>query len=362
MTPTTRPTRVEPSALKHAANRLRSPRAAVEMQLPAPPDRDVRLGLIGVGGIATNAHLPAIASLRRRGWPIQVSAMCDIDPARLAAAGRLCPDAAAYTDADAMIRQADVDAWIIMTWPPLTASLVETAIERGLPMLVEKPVSHDQHVLERLADRAAARGAAVQVAYNRLHQPLAEAFRQKAAAIGSPRHVEARLWRARRDEPLFYEDVMVHPISALRVWFGPLTVDDVTDWPAGATGGLPAGRRARMHADRATIHLDIRPAVGQYVESIEVLGDGGSVSLHCSTSSRYGEDARLIEHRDGEDRVLAHLSRERETGVYARGFVNQIAAFCQLVTQPDAAPICDLRLAADIWRVAHGIQHDAVAL
>ena len=337
-----------------------APMAEPVMVLPEPTTRMVRLGLIGVGRIATLAHLPAVDTLARRGWRIRVDAVCDADPARLAAAAERCPGAATFTDAHELIRQAEVDALVIMTWPPLTAALVDDAIQRGLPTLVEKPVSHDLAVLHRLADEAAEHGTPVQVAYNRLYQPLMANFQREVASIGPLQHIEARLWRAARREAIFYEDVTVHPISALHAAFGPLVVEGVTDWPDPDEPALPAGRRVEMRTgDGVSVHQDIRRAVGRYAESITALGASVSVCLRSSTAAGQGEDASLSAYRDGETQTLARLSREGEWGNYARGFVGQLAAFCRLASgdDPDARP--DLRTAADIWRTADTIHRHA---
>lgn len=98
--------------------------------------RPLRVGLIGAGNIS-RAHIPAY-----RAFPEQIAlvAVCDIDEAaaRTRAEGT---NATIYTDAETMLRKADLDAVDICTIHDQHAPLALAAIARGLHVLVEKPMA-----------------------------------------------------------------------------------------------------------------------------------------------------------------------------------------------------------------------------
>jgi len=103
----------------------------------------VRIGIVGLGNMGA-AHAASIlaGNIRR----LELAAVCDLEPARLA---RL-PQVAAFASADAMIGSGRIDAVLIATPHYGHTTLGIKALEAGLHVLVEKPISVHKADCERL--------------------------------------------------------------------------------------------------------------------------------------------------------------------------------------------------------------------
>jgi predicted dehydrogenase len=95
----------------------------------------VRFGLAGLGAMGRN-HL-RVLSLRD---DVQLAAIADPDPSALAAASH-STDAQLFDEPLAMIGEAELDALIVAAPTTGHLSLALAAIDRGLPVLVEKPLA-----------------------------------------------------------------------------------------------------------------------------------------------------------------------------------------------------------------------------
>jgi predicted dehydrogenase len=109
---------------------------------PAPSDRVV-VGIIGCGSLGTNHHLKSCLIPNKR---IEVGALCDVDRNHLNNAARICKERTGkrvplYKDFRKLVAQKDLDAVLIATpdhWHALNAI---AAMENGLDVYCEKPLS-----------------------------------------------------------------------------------------------------------------------------------------------------------------------------------------------------------------------------
>ncbi len=111
----------------------------------------VRLGIIGMGGIANGAHLGGLSSVKNA----VVTAVCDIDDGRLNAAGDKLgiPAERRFRDYHDLIACDEVDAVEICTPNHLHAEMAIAAFKAGKPVNLEKPMGLDMS--EALAIKAA---------------------------------------------------------------------------------------------------------------------------------------------------------------------------------------------------------------
>lgn len=113
------------------------------------------LAIVGAGGIA-NAH---VAAAEASNGQFGIAAV--VDP-QSAAAETLAArtDARALESADGLFREVDaglqIDALIVCTPPSARLDIVSGALERGIPVLVEKPLAQNLADAQRQADLAAA--------------------------------------------------------------------------------------------------------------------------------------------------------------------------------------------------------------
>lgn len=119
-----------------------------------------RLAFIGAGGIA-HRHFGVLEQFD----DVEIVAICDADPARAEEAAQRF-GARPFGDADAMLDAVEADAVFICVPPFAHGAPERTAIRRGLPFFVEKPVALDLATAEAIADEVAERGLVTAVGYH----------------------------------------------------------------------------------------------------------------------------------------------------------------------------------------------------
>jgi UDP-N-acetylglucosamine 3-dehydrogenase len=95
---------------------------------------------------------------------VRLAAIADPDPSALAAAGRTT-HAQLFDEPLAMIGEAELDAVVIAAPTMAHLSLALAAIDRGLPVLVEKPLGASTAEAAQIASAARQRGVPVQVGH-----------------------------------------------------------------------------------------------------------------------------------------------------------------------------------------------------
>src|ERR1700704_4908682 len=97
----------------------------------------LNVGLIGCGGIATSAHVPA---LQRLAALVRVREVCDIRPAVAEKVAELL-GASWTTDYRLLLEDPQIDAVVITTPELLHAEQAIAAVQAGKHVLCEKPMA-----------------------------------------------------------------------------------------------------------------------------------------------------------------------------------------------------------------------------
>jgi UDP-N-acetylglucosamine 3-dehydrogenase len=125
----------------------------------------LRVGLVGLGMMGRN-HLRVIST-----HPETVlAAVADLDPTALEAAVAQT-GATGYADPLTMIREADIEAVVIAAPTTAHVPLALAAIERGLPVLVEKPLAATHAEALEIVAAGRAKGVPVQVGHVERYNP-----------------------------------------------------------------------------------------------------------------------------------------------------------------------------------------------
>jgi myo-inositol 2-dehydrogenase / D-chiro-inositol 1-dehydrogenase len=114
--------------------------------------RMIRLGVVGCGDVTQLRHLPAL----RRVSGVKVSALADINPARLECVAGQFGVARRYTDYRRLIEAGEVDAVAVCVPPQLHAEIALAALEAGKHLFIEKPLALSLEECDLLRERAAA--------------------------------------------------------------------------------------------------------------------------------------------------------------------------------------------------------------
>ena len=115
-----------------------------------------RIGVIGCGWWATRAHLPALVA----NPDAMIAGIADPDAEnRARAAARFgIPEDRVFADVDEMFAKVELDAAIVAVPHDLHAPLARAVLDRGLHLLLEKPMTIQQKDARALAALAAERG------------------------------------------------------------------------------------------------------------------------------------------------------------------------------------------------------------
>ncbi len=127
---------------------------AMEGLRPSPLER-LRLGIVGVSGRGA-ANLQAVAHE-------EIAALCDVDARLLEAAAGSFPGARTFRDFRDMIASVELDGVVVSTPDHTHFPAAQTALEAGLPVYCEKPLTRDLRECRTLQELAAARGVATQM-------------------------------------------------------------------------------------------------------------------------------------------------------------------------------------------------------
>lgn len=186
----------------------------------------VRLGAIGAGWWATSNHFPLFKARE----DVELVGVCGRGPG-LADIGAQFGFDFATEDADELLA-ADIDAVVISTPHDLHHPLAAQALERGLHVLCEKPMTLHAEQAWDLAARAERAGTVFLVPYGWNYKPFTVAAKQllDGGAIGEIQYVLCHMASPTRG--LFGSD----PTHMLQRWSSE-TAPDPTTWSSPARGG-----------------------------------------------------------------------------------------------------------------------------
>lgn len=123
---------------------------------------DIRVGLLAYGAIGHEHNLAVQATPG-----LALTAVCDTNPDRIAAARELAPDASAFDDAAAMLDSGLIDLVIVSTPPDSHYEWARAALTRGIHVILEKPMALTADQCDELMELAAASGLLLVVYQNR---------------------------------------------------------------------------------------------------------------------------------------------------------------------------------------------------
>lgn len=125
------------------------------------PTDKLRVGIIGIGAFSVFSH---VHQLRETG-KAEIVAVSRRDPERLAMAQKAFNIPEIYTDWREMLEKANLDAVVVSTPDHVHAQQTLTALDRGLHVLVEKPMALTSRDAWTMVDAAKKSGHVLMVGY-----------------------------------------------------------------------------------------------------------------------------------------------------------------------------------------------------
>jgi predicted dehydrogenase len=316
--------------------------------LPSSAHARLRIGVAGLGAVAQAVHLPLLARLADT---FEIAALCDLSPALLAALGDryLVPAKARFGSVDALLEGASIDGLLVLT-SGSHGAVALAALERGIPVLCEKPLAYTRAEADALA--ASPNAGQLLLGYMKVFDPaVVEAARisgDPASGLGSIRSIEVTVLHPTSEAQLGFAHLLsapshfqpgttnpleeatnelvrraigpaaadvlgriyggtllssiVHELSVIRaVAGGVVAIDRVDTWPADEFPGSVGLNGRLADGTRVTIgwhYLENYPA---YREDVRFHHVGGSVELTFPSPYRLHEPTLLTVATGGNE-------------------------------------------------------------
>lgn len=320
----------------------------------------LRIGMIGVGGIAQDRHIPTLLAL---GEKVKLTAVCDVNQERALEVAANFHIPHAFSDYNALFLE--VDAVVICTPNKFHAEIAVAALEAGVHVLCEKPMAMTVTECEAMLDASKKSGKLLSVAYHYRHTEAAKVSKAtlKSGEVGDPLVTRIQALR-RRKVPgwgVFTNkelqgggsliDYGCHLID-LSLWLlGDPKPKEVMGTTYNRLSKTPNQINEWGAFDHETFDVD------DHVSGYITFEDGSSLLLECSWAANIKEDImhlsisgtngglnvypfELYQPRHGtfltSEANAAH--NEIEAGqLQAANFVDSCLGYTELVVQPEQA-------------------------
>lgn len=134
----------------------------------------IRVGIIGLGGIAQKSHIPALIKHK----DVEIVAVCDSNEGTLNKVGNDLGDVRKFTDYQDLLRMEELDVVDICTPNFLHRDTTVNALNAGKHVLVEKPIARNAAEGEDMVEAARNSGKKLMVAYCWRWHPGARALKR----------------------------------------------------------------------------------------------------------------------------------------------------------------------------------------
>jgi predicted dehydrogenase len=289
-----------------------------------------RLCQIGCGEHARVAHGPSQARCARERGDLLLAACCDLDPERAGSFRREFGYARAFTDPATMLGVERPDAVVVVVPVENTVTVASLVLERGIPLLLEKPPGQRVAEVDRLIAAAGKGRVPHQVAFNRRFAPLVRELRRRIEEAGPLQHLHYEMTRVERRDPDF-STTAIHGLDAVRYLAGCDYAEArfrYRELPELGPGVADILVDAVMTSG-ATAHLAFCPVAGVLVERATAHVHGHTLFLHVPMWSGVDSPGRLWHFTGGK--LVADLGGDRVgdgTALFELGgFYRETAAF-----------------------------------
>ncbi|WP_158629922.1 Gfo/Idh/MocA family protein [Cohnella sp. AR92] len=186
----------------------------------------LRVLLVGCGGISRRGHGPALRRYAAAHLDVELAACADLDAGIAGLFAERFGFRRSYGDLEEALRREQPDAIVLAVPAPLVAKVAIGLLERGYPVLMEKPpgLSRTETLgIVRAASREDGSSVPNQVAFNRRFMPLSRRVREWSGARrreGGLHHVQYDIYRVGRTDSEDASVTLIHGIDAIRYWAG----------------------------------------------------------------------------------------------------------------------------------------------
>lgn len=302
----------------------------------------LRMCMIGCGSFAQLCHGPSQRKCAVLHPDVELAACCDADERRAREYGKAFGFERHYTDIATMLAAEEPDAVVLAVPPAITCQAASLVLERGFPLLLEKPPGKSPAELERLIAAADKGGAKAQVAFNRHYMPVMRRASKILAAGFRPESVgriDYEMIRFDRWDPDF-STTAIHALdAALLLARSPFATAEL-HFQTQRQGGREAVNVV-LEAECASgsrVSVNIQPVAGHNSESAKVSTVGQSLVIKIPTSPQ-SQEVGFLEHWSG-NKLVASFSDGTCEVVERLGILGETEAFLNAVRSRTSVAPC----------------------
>lgn len=144
--------------------------------------RNIRVGIVGCGGIAQSQHIPGYLRTEN----VEIAALCDVNESLLATVGEQLGITQLLTDYRTLVSLPELDAIDICTAPDSHFPIAQAALEAGKHLFCEKPLALSYPHARQLYETAQAAGVITGIGFVHRVTPAARLAHQlvSSGALG----------------------------------------------------------------------------------------------------------------------------------------------------------------------------------
>jgi predicted dehydrogenase len=262
----------------------------------------LRLALVGTGGRGVGMYGTSVKAAYSD--ILEFVGLCDINPGRVAYARELMKvDCPVYTDFDRMIKETRPDMLIVATTDSTHDQYIIKALESGIRVISEKPMTTDERKIQAILDAERRTGNKVIVTFNMRYTPYVQKIWQvlRSGEIGRITSVDLN----------WYLDTS-HGASYFRRWHGLVDV-----------GGTLLVHKATHHFDIVNYWVDSEPEEVFAYGSLDYYGQKNSKfsHTHCRTCPHKRECKFYWDITASSGAMSMYVDHEKHDGYLRDGCV-----------------------------------------
>jgi len=283
----------------------------------------LKIGVLGLGNIAQKAYLPVMAQMQDRvDWYL-----CTRQPAKLAQLQAQYHFSHATDSIDDLLTS-HLDSLFIHTPTPTHYALVRQALENGLHVFIDKPLSEKPFEVAALYQLAKQQNRLLMVGFNRRFAPMI----QQLAALPAKHLIEVTKTRVDTLQPTPFAiyDLMVHPLDTSLYLAGDIGLDYQVHTYCQQTDHhelLLARIQLETPHQLITVTLDMQSGTNQEIATVQT--PTGRYTVNNLTE---------LVHQQATGQQLENVADWTPT-LTNRGFAPMIDAFISAIENDQPSPI-----------------------
>jgi predicted dehydrogenase len=263
-------------------------------------DNTFNICLVGCGGIAKRFHGPSYERYAALHEGIELAACCDTHAQAAKEFADRFGFARHYTDIDEMLDSERPSAVCLAVPYTITAELAIRVLERGYPLLTEKPPGMNRAEIDAMIDAADRSGMPNQAAFNRRYMPLVQELKRlmDPGDIYTLRYEMSRVNRRDSD----FSTTAIHGIDTARYIAGSdyrradLYYQEMPELGPGVCN-------MHLYAEfesGATAQLAFTPVAGALFERAEIVGLDQTITLYLPVPDSIDGAGGLVSRQGGK--------------------------------------------------------------